>query len=118
MEKAVIVAAARTPIAKANKGSYIYTRIDDIAAQLITQLLAKVPELPRDKIEDVIIGCAMPEGEQGLNVARNISFLAGLPLSCAAVTVNRFCSSALRLATPAIPLCIGDITWISSKGSR
>lgn len=95
MEKAVIVAALRAPIGKARKGSYVYTRIDDIAAQLIRALLGKVPELPHDKIEDVMIGCAMPEGDQGLNVARNITFLAGLPLGCASVTVNRFCSSSL-----------------------
>lgn len=96
MEKAVIVAALRSPVGRSLKGAYIYTRIDDIAAQVIKALLEKVPELPKDKIEDVMIGCAMPEGDQGLNVARNISFLCGLPVECGAVTINRFCASSLE----------------------
>ena len=96
MEKAVIVAACRTPIGKAIKGSCIYTRIDDIAAELVKSLLERVPELNPEKIEDIMIGCAMPEGDQGLNVARNISFLSGLPLSLGAATINRFCASSLE----------------------
>lgn len=96
MEEAVILAAVRSPMGRANKGSYIYTRIDDVAAQIISGLLKKVPDLNLELIEDVLLGCAMPEGEQGLNVARNIGFLSGLPLSCGAATINRFCASSLE----------------------
>lgn len=79
MEKAVIVSAVRSPLGRANKGAFVNTRIDDICAQVIRGALARVPGLDPSLIEDVMIGCAMPEGEQG--VARNAGFLAGLPLS-------------------------------------
>lgn len=81
---------------RSHKGSFIFTRIDDIGAQVMKGLLKKLPQLDPMLIEDIIIGCAMPEGEQGLNVARNMGFLAGLPLSCGAVTINRFCASSLE----------------------
>ncbi len=96
MEKAVILAAVRSPMGKANKGFFVCTRIDDIAAQVLTGLIKKVPNLDLNSLEDVIVGCAMPEGEQGLNVARNIGFLAGLPLSSGGITINRFCASSLE----------------------
>lgn len=95
MNEAVIVAAVRSPMGRANKGQFIYTRIDDLGGQVIRTAFAKVPQLKPEMVEDVLIGCAMPEGEQGLNVARNISFLAGIPFSSGAVTVNRFCASSL-----------------------
>lgn len=96
MEKVYIVAAVRSPLAKANRGSFVDVRIDDICADVLRGALARVPQLSPTLIEDVLIGCAMPEGEQGLNVARNISFLAGLPLTCGAATINRFCGSSLE----------------------
>ncbi len=96
MPEAVIVAARRSPMGRALKGQFLHTRIDDLAAQIIRAALQDVPQLDPSLIEDVLIGCAMPEGEQGLNVARNISFLAGLPLTCGAVTINRFCASSLE----------------------
>lgn len=93
--EAVIVAAVRSPMGRAGKGQFVHTRIDDLGAEVIRAALAKVPQIKPDMIEDVLIGCAMPEGEQGLNVARNISFLAGIPFSAGAATVNRFCASSL-----------------------
>ena len=95
MTEAVIVDALRSPMGRALKGQFANTRIDDIASQLIQTIIKRHPELDTNLVEDVVIGCAMPEGEQGLNVARNISFLAGLPLTCGAATVNRFCASSL-----------------------
>jgi acetyl-CoA acetyltransferase family protein len=96
MEDAVILAAVRSPMGRAHKGSFVYTRIDDIAAQVVIGLLKRIPELDANKVEDILVGCSMPEGEQGLNVARNIGFLAGLPVACGGVTVNRFCASSLE----------------------
>lgn len=101
-EKAVIVAAKRTPMGRALKGQFIHTRIDDMAAEIMLACLSALPQLKTDTIDDVIIGCAMPEGEQGLNVARNISLLAGLPFGLGAVTVNRFCASSLTAINMAV----------------
>jgi len=83
-------------VGKAPKGSLRAVRPDDLAAFAIGGALGRVPQLDRSQIEDVILGCAMPEAEQGLNIARNASFRAGLPVSCSAMTVNRFCSSGLQ----------------------
>jgi acetyl-CoA acetyltransferase family protein len=96
MTDAVIVAAVRSPMGRAIKGQFALTRIDDLGAAVLKTALARVPQLKPDDIEDVLVGCAMPEGEQGLNVARNISFLAGLPFAAGAVTINRFCGSSLE----------------------
>lgn len=96
METAVILAAQRSPMGRAHKGMYVNTRIDDLAAQIVVGMLKKFPELDLNLVEDVLIGCATPEGEQGLNVARNIGFLAGLPVTCGGATVNRFCASSLE----------------------
>ncbi len=114
MEEAVIVSAVRSPMGRANKGQFIHTRIDDLGAEVIRAALAKIPQIKPEMIEDVLIGCAMPEGEQGLNVARNISFLAGIPFSAGAVTVNRFCASSLttinmaaaQICAEAIDICV------------
>jgi len=81
---------------RAMKGALARLRIDDVSAQVLRAALSRSPGIDAQAIEDVILGCAMPEGEQGLNVARNVSFLAGLPLSVAAVTVNRFCASSME----------------------
>ncbi|MDO8527669.1 MAG: thiolase family protein [Deltaproteobacteria bacterium] len=102
MIDAVIVAAVRSPMGRANKGQFIHTRIDDLGAEVIRAALEKLPQLKPGMVEDVLIGCAMPEGEQGLNVARNISFLAGIPFTSGAVTVNRFCASSLTTINMAV----------------
>jgi acetyl-CoA acyltransferase len=94
--EAVIVAGARTAVGRAKKGTTRNTRSDEMAAAVIQELLRRAPALDPDEIDDVIIGCAMPEGVQGLNMARNIALRAGIPDSVPAVTVNRFCSSGLQ----------------------
>jgi acetyl-CoA acyltransferase len=96
MREAVIVSAVRTAIGKAPGGSLRTTRPDDMAATVIAAALARAPGVTGDEIDDVILGCAMPEAEQGLNVARIASLRAGLPVQAAAVTVNRFCASGLQ----------------------
>lgn len=96
MKNAVIVSAVRTAVGKAPKGALRSTRPDDLAAVAIKGALARVPQLDLKDVEDVIIGCAMPEGEQGMNVARIASLRAGLPIESAAFTVNRFCASGLQ----------------------
>jgi acetyl-CoA acyltransferase len=96
MKEAVIVSAVRTPIGKAPNGALRTTRPDDMGAVVITEALRRAPGLNPSEIEDVILGCAMPEAEQGLNVARIASLRAGIPVSASAVTVNRFCSSGLQ----------------------
>jgi acetyl-CoA acyltransferase len=96
MKEAVIVSAVRTPIGKAPNGALRTTRPDDMGAVVITEALRRAPGLDPAEIEDVILGCAMPEAEQGLNVARIASLRAGIPVSASAVTVNRFCSSGLQ----------------------
>ena len=93
MNEAVIVAGLRTAVGKAPKGSLRTTRPDDMAAEVIRALLAQTPQVTADQIDDVILGCAMPEGESGTNVARIAALRAGLPDSVPAATVNRFCSS-------------------------
>jgi acetyl-CoA acyltransferase len=96
MNEAVIVSAVRTPIGKAPNGALRTTRPDDMGAVVITEALRRAPGLDPEDVEDVILGCAMPEAEQGLNVARIASLRAGIPVSASAVTVNRFCSSGLQ----------------------
>src|SRR5438046_2159230 len=96
MTEAVIVSSIRTPVGKAFKGSLRATRPDDLAALAIKEAIARVPGLDVKEIDDVILGCAMPEGEQGMNVARIASLRAGLPVECSAMTINRFCSSGLQ----------------------
>ncbi len=96
MKDAVIVSAVRTAVGRAPKGTLNVMRPDDMAATAIAEALARAPGLEKADIEDVIMGCAMPEGEQGLNVARIASLRAGVPISASAVTVNRFCSSGLQ----------------------
>jgi acetyl-CoA acyltransferase len=96
MPEAVIVSSVRTPVGRAFKGSLRATRPDDLAALAIKEALARVPGLEAKEIDDVILGCAMPEGEQGMNVARIASLRAGLPVETSAMTINRFCSSGLQ----------------------
>jgi acetyl-CoA acyltransferase len=94
--EAVIVASSRTGLAKSYRGSFNMTRPEDLAAHCIKDVLRKTPQLDPIEIEDVILGCAMPHGPQGMNVARRSAVLAGLPLTTAGTTVNRFCSSGLQ----------------------
>ncbi len=96
MRKAVIAAVGRSPVGKAPRGSLRHTRPDDLAAQVIQAVVERAHPLPKEDVEDVILGCAMPEGEQGTNVARIASLRAGLPDQTSAMTVNRFCSSGLQ----------------------
>jgi acetyl-CoA acyltransferase len=96
MPEAVIVSAVRTPVGRAFKGSLRSTRPDDLAALAIKEALARVPGLDPKDVDDVILGCAMPEAEQGMNVARIAALRAGLPVETSAMTINRFCSSGLQ----------------------
>src|SRR3954463_53779 len=106
MREAVIVSSVRTAVGKAGKGSLARTRPDDMAAAVIKAALGRVPSVSADLVDDVILGCAMPEAEQGMNVARIASLLAGVPHRAGAMTVNRFCSSGLQ----AIALGVDAIT--------
>jgi len=95
--EAVIVSAVRTPVGRAlTKAHCAPTRPDDLAALAIKEVLARVPAVDAKQIDDVILGCAMPEGEQGMNVARIAALRAGLPVETSAMTINRFCSSGLQ----------------------
>jgi acetyl-CoA acyltransferase len=96
MREAVVVASSRTPLAKSFRGSFNLTRPDDLAAHCIAAALGKVPQLKPEEIEDVFMGCANPEGTQGMNVARVAAIRAGLPVTVAGATINRFCSSGLQ----------------------
>ncbi|HMK29312.1 MAG TPA: acetyl-CoA C-acyltransferase [Terriglobales bacterium] len=96
MREVVIASSVRTPVGKAYKGTLRATRPDELAAVAIKGALARVPQLDPREIEDVILGCAMPEAEQGMNVARIASLRAGLPVDTSAMTINRFCSSGLQ----------------------
>src|SRR5579871_2950900 len=96
MREALIVSSVRTAVGKAYKGTLRATRPDDLAATAIKGALERVPQVDPKEIEDVIIGCAIPEAEQGMNVARIASLRAGLPVEVSAMTINRFCSSGLQ----------------------
>src|SRR5580692_9520522 len=111
MPEAVIVATGRTPIGRAFKGSLVDMRPDDLTALVIRTVLAKLPELDPQSVEDVIVGCGQPAGESGFNVARVAALLAGLP-DVPGVTVNRYCASSLqciRMAAHAIRAGEGDV---------
>jgi acetyl-CoA acetyltransferase family protein len=112
MAEAVIVSAVRTPIGRANKGVLKDVRADDLASIAVRAAVERVPRLDRALIEDVILGCAFPEGEQGMNLARLVGALAGLPETAGGVTVNRFCASSLQavnMAAQSIMLGQGEI---------
>src|ERR1700684_103590 len=112
MREAVIVSSVRTPVGKASKGVLRATRPDDLAAVVIKEAVARAGGLDPKEIEDVILGCAMPEAEQGMNVARIASLRAGLPVETSAMTINRFCSSGLQaiaLAAERIIAGQGDV---------
>src|SRR3954469_20776553 len=96
MREVVVVSSVRTPVGRAFKGTLRSTRPDELAAVAIKGALQRIPQLDPREIEDVIVGCAMPEAEQGMNVARIASLRAGLPVEVSAMTINRFCSSGLQ----------------------
>src|SRR6266705_591287 len=119
MPEAWIVSAVRTPVGRAYKGSLRATRPDDLAALSIKQALARVPGLDAKEIDDVILGCAMPEGEQGMNVARIAALRAGLPVETSAMTINRFCSSGLQaIALAAERIRAGSAEVIVAGGTE
>jgi len=119
MTDAVIVSAVRTPVGKAPNGALRYTRPDDMAAIVIAEALKRAPGLDPAEIDDVLIGCAMPEAEQGLNVARIASLRAGVPVSASAATVNRFCSSGLQaIAFGAERIMAGTASVVVAGGTE
>lgn len=119
MHDAVIIDCLRTPVGKAGRGALRHTRPDDLAAVVIRALLEKYPRAARDEIDDVILGCAMPEGEQGMNVARIAALRAGLPDAVPGVTVNRFCSSGLQaIAMAADRIQAGGARMILAGGTE
>ena len=106
----VVVSAVRTAVGKAKKGVFKDTRPDDLLIAALKGALDKVPSLDAADIGDVVIGTAMPEGEQGMNVARTIGYLGGLPLEASAATINRFCSSGLHAVNDvAKSIAVGEI---------
>ncbi|HLR03707.1 MAG TPA: acetyl-CoA C-acetyltransferase [Virgibacillus sp.] len=118
MKEAVIVAGARTPVGKAHKGSLRHTRPDDMAAHTIKETLKRAGDYD-GKIDDVIIGCAIPEAEQGMNMARNIAGLAGLKKDVPGITINRYCSSGLQsIAYAAERIMIGASDTIIAGGAE
>lgn len=119
MTDAVIVSAVRTPVGKAPGGTLRGTRPDELGALAIGEALRRAPGLDPSDVEDVILGCAMPEAEQGLNVARIASLRAGIPVSASAVTVNRFCSSGLQaIAFAAERIMCGFASAIVAGGTE
>lgn len=118
MKEAVIVAGARTPVGKAKKGILASTRPDDLGAVVVRETLKRAGQYDGN-IDDLIIGCAMPEAEQGLNMARNIGALAGLPDTVPAITINRYCSSGLQaIAYGAERIMLGHADTIIAGGSE
>jgi acetyl-CoA acyltransferase len=119
MREVVIASSVRTPVGKALKGTLRATRPDDLGAVAIRGALERVPQLEPREIEDVILGCAMPEGEQGMNVARTASLRAGLPIETSAMTINRFCSSGLQaIAMAAERIMAGGAEVIVAGGTE
>jgi acetyl-CoA acyltransferase len=108
MREAVIVASSRTPLAKSFRGAFNLTRPDDFTAHTIKDVLGKVPQLDAKEVEDVIMGCGQPHGSQGHNIARVAAMRAGLPVSVAGLTLNRFCSSGLQSIAIAANYVIND----------
>src|SRR5437870_7309833 len=108
MREAVIVASSRTPLAKSHRGSFNRTRPDDLAAHAIRHALGKVPQLDAAEVEEVILGCGQPHGPQGHNIARVAALAAGLPVTTAGVTVNRFCNSGLQAIVQAAHMILAE----------
>lgn len=119
IQDAYIVAATRTPVGKAPKGVFRNTRPDELLAHALRSVVAQAPGIDTSRIDDVIVGCAMPEGEQGMNVARIGALLAGLPNTAAAQTINRFCSSGLQaVALAADQIRLGNADLMLAGGTE
>ncbi|MGD9546196.1 MAG: acetyl-CoA C-acyltransferase [Candidatus Krumholzibacteriia bacterium] len=119
MKEVVVIAARRTAVGKALKGSLRHTRPDDLGAAVVRDILAMFPQLDPARIGDVIMGCAMPEGEQGMNVGRNIALMSGLPVSVPGMTVNRFCSSGLEtINIGAAQILTGQSDFVIAGGTE
>ena len=119
MRDAVIASAVRTPAGKAPKGALRHTRPDEMAAVTIEEALRRAPGIEPSEVDDVILGCAMPEAEQGMNVARIASLRAGIPVESSAVTINRFCSSGLQaIAFAAEQIMCGTANTIVAGGTE
>jgi acetyl-CoA acyltransferase len=117
MSDAVIVAGVRTPVGKAGKGSFTHVRSDTLAAITVREVLKRAPGAKPEDIEDLILGCAMPEAEQGMNVARMVGLMSGLPDKTAAMTINRYCSSGLQsIALASDRINLGDAEAILAGG--
>ncbi len=117
--EAVIVAAARTPVGKARRGSLVTTRPDELAAAVVKELLHRAGDLDPAEVDDLILGCAFPEGEQGMNMARMVVFRAGLPYTVPGETINRFCSSGLQsIAHAAYSIMAGQADVIIAGGTK
>lgn len=117
MREAVIVSMARTAIGRAKKGSLAQTRADDLGKAVLEAVIDRAPGLNKEDVEDIIIGCAMPEGEQGLNFARIMSLYAGFPVTVPALTINRFCSSGLQaIAFAAERVMLGSAEVVIAGG--
>lgn len=119
IQDAYIVAATRTPVGKAPKGVFRNTRPDDLLAHALRHLIAQTPGIDPHRIDDVVVGCAMPEAEQGMNVGRIAALLAGLPVGVSAQTVNRFCSSGLQaIALAADRIRLGEADLMIGAGTE
>src|SRR6267143_1980023 len=119
MREVIIASSVRTPVGRAFKGTLRATRPDELAAAAIKGALERVPQVDAKEIEDVILGCAMPEAEQGMNVARIASLRAGLPVEVSALTINRFCSSGLQaIAMAAERIMSGGAEVIVAGGTE
>ncbi|WP_442601174.1 acetyl-CoA C-acyltransferase [Paenibacillus sp. KN14-4R] len=117
MREAVIVSIARTAVGKSKKGSLAQTRAEDLGKVVLEEVIERTPGLRKEDVEDVIIGCAMPEGEQGLNFARIMSLYAGFPTTVPALTINRFCSSGLQsIAFAAERIMVGAVDVVIAGG--
>jgi acetyl-CoA acyltransferase len=113
----VIVDAVRSAVGRAGKGSLAFKRPDELAGEVIRALMARNPQIKASEVEDLVLGCAMPEGEQGLNVARVAGLLGGLPIESGGVTINRFCSSGLQaIAMAAGAVAIGSYDLVVAGG--
>ena len=117
VQEAYIVAATRTPVGKAPRGMFRNTRPDDLLAYVLQRVLAQAPSLDPSAVGDVIVGCAMPEAEQGINVARIALLLAGIPNTVPGLTVNRFCASGLQaVALAADRIRLGEAEVMIAAG--
>jgi acetyl-CoA acyltransferase len=119
MREAVIVSSVRTPIGKAPRGAFKDTRPDELGAMAVREAVQRVPGLTPDDIEDCILGCALPEAEQGMNMARLVALRAGLPVTTAGMTINRFCSSGLQaIAIAAQQIMTGQHDVVVAGGTE